>query len=129
ESPEVAVSRGLTVDRGVLRLSGTLHHADPGSGQPLRPARHVHARRAGPEHRGGDEVGYGGISPDLREAQEGMTSASIQGGGPEPTARAAVVSVAAPARSRRLMFPSQTSRRLAFGQLVPAPGALSVVLP
>jgi multiple sugar transport system permease protein len=56
-----------------------------------------------------------------------MTPASLQGGGPEPTARAAVVSVGAPARSR-LMFQSQTSRRLAFGYLLLAPAALYVLL-
>src|SRR5207249_8782814 len=56
-----------------------------------------------------------------------MTQAPLQGGGPEPTARAAVVSVAAPARSR-LMFQSQTSRRLAFGYLLLAPAALYVIL-
>ena len=56
-----------------------------------------------------------------------MTPVSLQGGGPEPTARAAVVSVAAPARSR-LMFVSQTSRRLAFGYLLLAPAALYVLL-
>ena len=56
-----------------------------------------------------------------------MTPASLQGGGPEPTARAAVVSVAVPLRSR-LMFQSQTSRRLAFGYLLLAPAALYVLL-
>jgi len=56
-----------------------------------------------------------------------MSSASLQGGGPEPSARAAVVSVGAPARAR-LMFHSQTSRRLAFGYLLLAPAALYVLL-
>ena len=56
-----------------------------------------------------------------------MTPASLQGGGPEPTARVAVVSVAVPLRSR-LMFQSQTSRRLAFGYLLLAPAALYVLL-
>src|SRR5207245_7405942 len=46
-----------------------------------------------------------------------MTQAPLQGGGPEPTARAAVVSVAAPARSR-LMFQIQTSPRLALAFLL-----------
>src|SRR4029450_12938990 len=124
---EAANLTGLPADRSVLRLSRALHHADPGSRQPLRPARHVHAGRAGPEHRGRHEVGHGGVPPDLREAQEGMTPTSIQGGGPEPTARAAVVSVAAPARSR-LTFQSQTSRRLAFGYLLLAPAVLYVLL-
>jgi multiple sugar transport system permease protein len=56
-----------------------------------------------------------------------MTQASLTGG-PEPTvsARAAVVSVAAP--RARLMFQSQTSRRLAFGYLLLAPAALYVLL-
>jgi multiple sugar transport system permease protein len=54
-----------------------------------------------------------------------MTPVSL--GGPEPTARAAVVSVAAPARSR-LTLHSQTSRRLAFGYLLLAPAALYVLL-
>jgi multiple sugar transport system permease protein len=56
-----------------------------------------------------------------------MTPTALQGGGPEPTARAAVVSVTAPARSR-LMFHSQTSRRLAFGYLLLAPAVLYVML-
>jgi multiple sugar transport system permease protein len=56
-----------------------------------------------------------------------MSSTSLQGGGPEPSARAAVVSVAAPARSR-FLFHSQTSRRLAFGYLLLAPAALYVLL-
>ena len=56
-----------------------------------------------------------------------MTTGSLQGGGPEPTARAAVVSVGASARSR-LAFQSQTSRRLAFGYLLLAPAALYVLL-
>src|SRR4029450_8074750 len=124
---EAANLTGLPADRSVLRLSRALHHADPGSRQPLRPARHVHAGRAGPEHRGRHEVGHGGVPPDLREAQEGMTPTSIQGGGPEPTARAAAVSVAAPARSR-LTFQSQTARRLAFGYMLLAPAALYVML-
>jgi len=55
-----------------------------------------------------------------------MTPTSLQGGGPEPTARAAIVSVAAPARSR-LGFQSQTSRRLAFGYLLLAPAVLYVL--
>src|SRR5207253_11157308 len=56
-----------------------------------------------------------------------MTPVSLQGGGPEPTARAAVVAVATPPRSR-CMFQSQTSRRLAFGYLLLAPAALYVLL-
>src|SRR5438093_7169960 len=55
-----------------------------------------------------------------------MTTASLSGG-PEPTARAAVVSIGAPARSRG-WFQSQTSRRLAFGYLLLAPAALYVML-
>ena len=67
------------------RLSRTLRHPDPGGRQPVRPARHVHARRARAEHRRRHEVGNGGVPADLREAQEGMTTASLSGG-PEPTA-------------------------------------------
>jgi len=55
-----------------------------------------------------------------------MTTASLSGG-PEPTARAAVVSIDAPVRSRG-WFQSQTSRRLAFGYLLLAPAALYVML-
>src|SRR5881397_1028058 len=46
---------------------------------------------------------------------------------PDPTARAAVVSLPASARSR-VWFQSQTSRRLAFGYLLLAPAALYVLL-
>ena len=101
---------------------GPVHDADPGGGQPLRAARHVHA--GGPRAESIDDdhqVGGRRVPPDLRQAQARMT-ASSQAGDPDATsARAAAVSLAARPRSRG-WFRTQTTRRLAFGYMLLAPG-------
>src|SRR5207249_6587190 len=74
-----------------------------------------------------DQVGGGGVPPDLRQAQAGMTSSSSSGGPDAASARAAAVSGAVRARPRRWLA-SQTSRRLAFGYLLLAPAVLYVML-
>lgn len=56
-----------------------------------------------------------------------MTASSASGGPDAASARAAAISVAVRARSRR-WFASQTSRRLAFGYLLLAPAVLYVML-
>src|SRR5437588_321706 len=64
--------------------------------------------------------------PELREAQEGMTTAPLRGG-PEPPARAAVVSV--PARATgRAWWRTHTVQRHIFGYTLLAPAALYVLL-
>src|SRR5262249_34414504 len=117
---------GLPQDRRFLRLSWTLHHRHPGGREPLRPARHVDPGRSRPERRGSDEVGDGRVPANLREAQEGMTTASLSGG-PEPTARAAVVSLPV-ATTRRAWWRSHGVQRKMFGYTLLAPAALYVLL-
>ena len=78
----------------------------------------------GPGGRRRDEVGRGRVPPDLLQAQERMTTASLSGG-PEPRAAAVSLPVRATGRS---WWQTATARRLSFGYLLLAPAALYVML-
>src|SRR5207245_1473213 len=125
--PQAADPPGLSEDRRVLRLSRPLDHPDPGDRQHVHLPRHDHQVLSRPEHGRSDQVGGGRISPDIRQAQAGMTIGSSSSGPEAASPRAAAVSITVRARPRG-WFASQTSRRLAFGYLLLAPAVVYVLL-
>src|SRR5439155_26028274 len=106
---------------------GSLHDGLSGGRNCVRMAQHVNACGAGPVRRRSNEVGCRGVPADLLKAQEGMTTASLHGG-PEPSARAAVVSAPVLPTSHASWWRTHSAQRKTFGYTLLAPAALYVLL-